>query len=437
MSKENFASIMERLSKQEGTIRLFVIVGLFNFGMNFLITADYVQFRAIMEFAGITSSIKESVLLAGALVALGVGTTSGGMLSDSLKHKFTREQMLLLGAIVSCVFIFSLPLATNVVKEQQLRFSLIMLLLVLGHFFIGCAYAPWLAFFPELFNRNEKVAAAICVNFIGAFGAAIATVSFSRLIDKKIPWIIWLIIGGALLSTALLTAIFQPTRKKMDKEQLETRIEVERENNGEIFAKSSWLLLFLVGSLWAFSSHLVETGLIDSLTKRFSVSNTMAAVSSNILMGGFVVFLLIPAFILTTKLEKISGSILTSGIYALFCLLLTVMKTFNWIYFIVLLGAFGNILLSIFQFTLPAESVPQGKEGTYLGLFFAFTSMAKPVATVIQGVILEGKESNETIKQLGGYPWVFLLAAAIMLVTIIPLVLIKTKKKKKRVLGET
>jgi len=433
MSKESFSEAMRLLKREENHLGYYIIVSLFSFGANFLITADYVHFREIMKLAGITSSIKASVLLAIALVALSSGAIIGGIISDKMKTSFpTRELIILIGTIFAALFILGMPLATTTSSlSSATKFKLILFLLTASHFFLGVAYAPWLAFMPLLFTKSEKVIAAISINIFSAFGAAIATISFSRLIDRKMPWVIWLIIAGVLLISGIITAAFQPSNKKKKPEQLiEQKHESQRLVKEKPMTRSSWVALLLVGSFWAFSSHLVETGLIDSLTNRYNVLSTTAAMSSNILMGVYIVLLLVPVFLLAAKVEKFLGGIITSGIYGLFCLLLAAMPAFQWIYFIVFVGGLGNILLSIFQFTLPAESVRKGKEGTWLGLFFAFATITKPFATMVQGVLLEGREHNQSISLFGGYPWVFLLAAIVMLASIIPLSILKQKNSR-------
>ena len=177
----------------------------------------------------------------------------------------------------------------------------------------------------------------------------------------------------------------------------------------------SWILLLIASSFWAFGTHLVETGVVDSLIERFGVSDTKASFASNILMGIYVALLIVPLLIIGNKLGKIRSSVIACVTYGVFCLLLAIMKNFNLIYFIVIIGGIGNIFISTFQIALPADIVPKERAASFLGMFFVFGSAVKPIAYIIQGFILEDQVKNTTLAIFGGYPWVFLIAAIIML----------------------
>ena len=190
-----------------------------------------------------------------------------------------------------------------------------------------------------------------------------------------------------------------------------------------------WILLLLTSTFWAFSSHLVETGIVDSLIERFSISDTKASLTSNILMGVYIVVLLVPVIILINRVGKIRASILASIFYGIFCMLLSTMIQFQSIYYIVLIGGLGNIMLSTLQIALPADIAPRGREASFMGVFFVFGSIVKPFATLIQGVVLEGNESNISLSQFGGYPWVFLIAGISSFCSIFLLLLILNIRK--------
>jgi MFS family permease len=238
-------------------------------------------------------------------------------------------------------------------------------------------------------------------------------------------WIVTAVIFGV---SALITSLLIPKTNTLEKSNVKVTDIWKIPQTIWRLGGKNWILLLIVGCFWGFSSHLVETSIVDSLVKRFNIMDTKASLTTNILMGGYIILFLLPLIWSTNKIKYKWTSIITSGIYCLFCILLAILPKFNWIYFIVLFGGIGNILLSTLQIALPANRVPKGKEASFLGIFFVFGTILKPVATLIQGLILENKEANTNVGIFGGYPWVFLIAGLIMLLTIIPLSLIQDKK---------
>jgi len=159
-----------------------------------------------------------------------------------------------------------------------------------------------------------------------------------------------------------------------------------------------WIIILLVSLCWSFGSHLIETGVVDSLIERFQVNNMKASLASNILMGGYVVLLFIPLLSLMRKIKKVFSSIIA--------------------------GAASNLLLSTMQIALPADFVPKGKEASFLGIFYVFGTITKPIATLVQGLLIENKEASIGLTSFGGYPWTFIFAAIAFLVAIVLLLTI-------------
>ena len=132
------------------------------------------------------------------------------------------------------------------------------------------------------------------------------------------------------------------------------------------------------------------------------------------------------------KKGKITISIYASVIYGIFCILLALIQDINTIYLVMIVGAIANILLSIIQIAMPADMVEKGKEASFYGIFFVFGTITKPIASLIQGFIIENNETNKTLWVWGGYPYTFLIAAFACLISIIFLLAIKQREIKKK-----
>ncbi len=411
-------------------LRLYLTTSVFSFGYNFVTTAEYVNFRQIMEQIGLASSTKISVLLMCSLFALCLGTIIGGTISDSLRTRFGhRAPLILIGGFVGSLLFLLIPLVTQLGNNWNIKYAFLLLIFILAHIFIGIAFAPWLALVSDLFKKEERIGAGVSINILSAVGAAIAVIIFSRLIESGLSWVIWIITGLIFGSSVLITVLLMP-KNNPDYEPIgKTKDVLKIPAVIWKYGGKPWILLLLTSTFWAFSSHLVETGIVDSLIERFSISDTKASLTSNILMGVYIVVLLVPVIILINRVGKIRASILASIFYGIFCMLLSTMIQFQSIYYIVLIGGLGNIMLSTLQIALPADIAPRGREASFMGVFFVFGSIVKPFATLIQGVVLEGNESNISLSQFGGYPWVFLIAGISSFCSIFLLLLILNIRK--------
>ncbi|MBN1330660.1 MAG: MFS transporter [Candidatus Heimdallarchaeota archaeon] len=420
----------ERIVLSFSLVKRYFSISLFAFGFNFLTTLEYVHFRPIIREIGIILEFKISILLSSALIALCFGALIGGVINDSIRTKFgQRMPSILIGTIITSSLLLIIPLFTELLNNTTLIFILLLIILIISHISLGFAYSPWLALLPDLFSKKERISAAIVITIISAAGAAIGNIVFSVLVDNNLSWVIWIITGSILAITGIITVLLIP------KENPDVCMETKKRDILRIphlilnHGGRNWLLLLTVSCFWAFGTHLIETSIVDSLTMRFTDYNeTTASFASNILMGVYVAILILPLLWLGNKINKRNSSILASVFYSIFCVLLAIMKGFNWIYFIVIIGGIGNILISTLQIALPAEMVPKGREASFLGAFFVFGTIVKPLATLIQGLMLDVNIKNSSVSIIGGYPWVFILAAIIVISSIIFLLLIKEKR---------
>lgn len=425
INKKQSSSLLSRK-----LLKLYLITGIFSFGYNFVTTAEYVNFRQIMRSIGFTSSTEISIILMSSLFALCLGTIIGGTISDSLRTKYGhRAPLILLGGAVSSFLFLLIPLVTQLANNLNIKFGFLMLLFVLAHIFIGIAFAPWLALVSDLFKKEERTGAGVTINVLSAAGAAIAVLIFSKLIDSGLSWIIWIITGLVFGISVIITVVLMPKRNPDYEPKGQTRDILRIPAIILKYGGKPWILLLLASSLWAFSSHLVETGIVDSLIERFSISDTKASLTSNILMGVYIVVLLIPIILMINRIGKVKASILASIFYGIFCIMLSTMSQFKSIYYIIIIGGLGNIMLSTLQIALPADIAPKGREASFMGVFFVFGSITKPFATLIQGIVLEGNKKSISLSNFGGYPWVFLIAGICCFCSIILLLFVLKIKK--------
>ncbi|NHJ41245.1 MAG: MFS transporter [Asgard group archaeon] len=430
MQKE-LSGIGIEINKSKVERKYFFIIGIFSFGFNFITTAEYVFFRKIMSDINITSAIQISILLGCSLFSLCIGALIGGILNDSMRSKYgQRAPAIFLGSLITACLFLIIPLVTKVLSNFSIIYALLLVILIISHITLGFAYSPWLALIPDLFTKKERFNAGIALNVFSALGAAFAVLLFSYLVDNNLSWLIWIITAIVFGSSAIITALLIPKINPDEKSKINISDVWKIPKTIWQHGGRNWVFLLIIGVFWAFSSHLVETSIIDSLVMRFNETESKASLSTNILMGGYIAVLLIPILIISNKISKKRVNKITVIIYFSFCIFLALIPNFNWIYFIVLFGGIGNILLSTIQISLPAEQVPKGKEASFLGVFFVFSTIAKPFATFIQGVLLENNETNTSIKIFGGYPWIFLLAGLMMILTLIPLSFIGDMKNK-------
>lgn len=410
-------------------IKNSLAVSLFSFGFNFVTTAEYVYLEDIFMSIGLNDELKTSSFLTAALIALCLGAAIGGILNDKIRSRFgQRIPSIFIGSLIGAIIILAIPFLTQLINNLDALYYLLLAAFIVSHLFLGAAYSPWLALVSDLFSKKERITACIAINIISAIGAAIAVIIFSVCIDKNISWLIWFIVGIVLLITTVITVILLPKRNPDEKPEVKYRDMIQIPKVIWKYGGITWTLLLCVNAFWSFSSHIIETSLVESLKNRFNVTALMASISSNILMGIYIVILLLPIIWLINKLRKIKAGIVTSVVYSFFCFLLALQKNFNAIYFIMIFGAIGNILLSTIQIALPADIVPKGREASFMGVFFVFGTVMKPLATLVKG-LLKGFYESSTIIAIENYQSLFFLSSVICLLTIIFLTIILKKQK--------
>ncbi|MHA1557798.1 MAG: MFS transporter [Candidatus Heimdallarchaeota archaeon] len=434
--QENDFEKTDKITVTKKLVKFLFAVGIFSFGYNFVTTAEYVHFRKILEDVGFESSILVSVLFSISLIALCIGAVFGGIISDKIRSKFgQRIPSIFLGSVGAGILFITIPLITQVSRNLTTIFILLSITFTIAHLLLGGAYPAWFSLLSDLFKKKERTLASVVITIFSATGAAIAIMIFSKLVDNGFSWIIWIITGLALAIGGVLTSILIP------RENPEEPSNVKLSDVGRIpkliwkYGGLPWVLLLVVNTFWGFSSHLVETGLVDSLVNRFSVLGTTASLASNILMGIYIAIFLLPIIWLVNRIGKITASIIASFCYAVFCLLLAFMNNFNAIYYIVVIGGVSNILISILQIALPADIVPKGREASFMGIFFVFSTAIKPLATLVQGFLLEGNENIKTLAIFGGYPWSFVLASISCAIAMIIMLTMYGRKQKKRIMN--
>jgi len=300
---------------------------------------------------------------------------------------------------------------------------------MISHITLGVAYAPWLALIVDLFKKKERVIIGTLITIVNAIGAGVALLIFSKLIDNNRSNIVWIIAGIVFGSTAILTSILLPKKNPNFEPTIKIKEIIKIPKIIWKFGGKTWTILLIISTLWAFSTHLVETSIVNSLVDRFRVTQTIASTSSNLVMGIYIAVLLVPIILILNKMKKNHSAIIASILYGFFCLALALMKNPNAIYAIMVIGGAGNIMISILSIVLPADKVPIGKEACFLGMFFIFGTIIKPFATIIQGLILNNKIDNMTLNVFGGYPWVFLIAALVCFMSMILIGFMNEKAK--------
>ncbi|TFG01718.1 MAG: MFS transporter [Promethearchaeota archaeon] len=400
-------------------MKLLFASSFFNFGYNFVTTAEYVYFWKILEQAGLKNSTLNGLLLAVSLVALCLGAMIGGSINDHIRSKFGQRAPSIFLGTITCSFLFLLiPLITELIPQTTAVFVLLLIIFILAHFALGSAYAPWLALVSDLFRKGERTWAGIGINVLGAGGAATAILIFAFIIDNNLSWVIWIITALALAISAIVTVLLIPRTNPTY--ELESKIKDVWKVPKIIwkYGGRTWSLLLLVNSLWSFGSHLVETGAVDSLTSRFSVEDSTASFAY-LLMGVYVVIFLIPIIRVINKIGKVQASMLASLIYGIFCFTLGTMTNFKLIYIITIIGGIGNILMSTLQIAMPADVVPRGREASFFGAFFVFGTFVKPLASLFEGYLLDvGGRDSISPGNFGGYPWTFIFAGISCIIAI-------------------
>lgn len=371
--------------------------------------------KAIPDNSGLELQVFSTVRTIATIVFM-ISLVVGGAISDDIRSRFgNRAPMILFGAIIAGIGYMSLPIfvgGTNMLLVVILC-SLVFIVINIG---LGFALAPDYALISELFVKEERGWAGLGFAGIGLIGTGIGF-GLSIIASKTSPIESWInlcfLAGLTIIILGLLTFILIPKYNPpfpadgTISDILATPRYLFEMGSGNS-ANRDFLLMFVIGILWGGGGYVIDTYFASFLGDLQSASFTTIVPANMLIVIGVMAALFAgPVGIVIAKLGKIKSGMLGSIMLGFFTFI--VAQSFMWsdnaIYSVTVILSAGTIFITAVNVSLPADLVPRGKEGQFMGLFLIAANLMTPVVGFVATLISVQYKTDV----LGGFSTLFLL----------------------------
>ncbi|MFX0115928.1 MAG: MFS transporter [Candidatus Hodarchaeota archaeon] len=297
--------------------------------------------------------------------------------------------------------------------------SLIVMIILFGAIYVcnGIVSSPNNALLSELFEKNMRGWAALTRTLFVTLGSGIAIFVFPAMADRGTYEEMFMVIGIVLFICSGIVALFVP-RLNPDFEPDETIPDIiatpqylARYGRGD-FGK-----LLVCQVFWALGTGAVNYFWVAYLYWKFDVSAEEIA-GILIVLSIAAALAALPIGIMVATIGKVNTGIISSLLYCIFVFLLSTAKSIEPVYFYVVIGGIAAIGLTTVQGSLPADLVPEGKEGQFMGINTVFSLFPDPITLSIAAVALT------VFPEKRAYQILFAIVILEILVAVIALVFI-------------
>lgn len=373
------------------------------------------------DTAAATATFVYSALKTISVVAFMFALIIGGAISDDLRTRFgNRVPMIMLGATIAGIGYIILP---YIVVGNNPDYILVAggLTYIFIYTGLGFALAPEYALISELFTKEERGWAGMGFAGIGLIGTIIGVVLQEIYVSpfgpeklnapELVQWnTIGLVAGMMIIVLGLLTFIMTPKINPpfpsdgVIQDIINTPKYLFQLGSGD--ANKDFLLMFIVGMFWGGGGFIISSYLpifIDNLGNKTTIISTDVL----LIMGVSGALFAGPVGVMIAKLGKVKSGMLGSLVLGFFTFMFA--QSFSWgnnqIILLSILAGFGLIFITAVNISLPADLVPRGKEGQFMGLFIVAANLSVPVVGTVVTIIL-----SSTTDSLLGLSTVFLMS---------------------------
>ncbi len=384
----------------------YVTMNVYWFGLAFMWNGLHPIILPALLLRLVPETLKNTYLggmtFAGLVLAMVIQPLSGA-LSDRTRSRWGRRRpWILAGTLLSLLFLAVMAWAGGLWG------------LVAGYLLLqlasNTAHGPAQGLIPDLVPGERRGLASGIKNLFDMGGLIVTSLVAGRLMGDSNPLLAFVIIGGVLLVSALVTIL--GTREQPapgggeggDGVSLRglLRVDLRRYPDYTALLISRFLILLGVYAVQGFAQYAIRDWL--------GVSDS-AAVTGNLLatIGLALTLLVFPAGLLSDRIGRRRLNIFGGGLASLGILLLVLARSVTSLYiFGAVIGMATGIFLSV-NWALATDLVPQEEAGKYLGLSNLATAGAG-AASRLAGPLIDGVNALRPGAYLG-YPAVFVLAS--------------------------
>ncbi|MDF2699812.1 MAG: Major Facilitator Superfamily transporter [Haloplasmataceae bacterium] len=333
-----------------------------------------------------------------------------GFISDRLNTRFgKRMPFILIGMPLAGVLLFLLPNYTSLNS---------LILLIIGMNLAMLLYrSPVISLMPDITPKEKRGKANSIINFVGGFGAVIATLFGLTLFEKKEQYPFY--IAGVLVLISFIV-IFISIKEKRDV------IEYEKQDKNEgIFSsfKNGFNRKEVVLILLAICSWFIAYNGIQTFFSRYGrlfleISDSEIGLTLTCMSLPFLLFAL-PAGLIGSKYGK--KKTMAVGLIGVILMMPVLVFTRDLMIIRICFVIIGLswALVNINSFPFVANLAPIGKIGAYTGLYYLFSTFARIVSPPLLGFVID----------LTSFGSMFIYSGVFFLIALILLFYVKVDKK--------
>ncbi|MFW9930119.1 MAG: MFS transporter [Candidatus Thorarchaeota archaeon] len=412
-------------------VKIILSMGLFFAGFNLSLFFDTVLLKeflcspqiyscAVAEANKVSATSTYNLIRAMNLVIYMAALVIGGAISDDLRTRFgNRLPMIMTGSIIAGLGYLLMPFI--VFGANFAIFTGIIIYGIIGIGF-GFSLAPEYSLISELFKKEERGWAGLGLAIFGTLGTVIGLginiFLVGPFIDNQpgeINWkLILLLVGIIIIFMGFLTFIFTPRLNppfpadSTLQDIINTPKYLLSLGQGNKCNRDFFLMIF-VSMLWGGAGFILGTNLPSFIYElKLEHYASFDAGTFLMVMGIAGAVFAAPAGVVIARIGKVKGGMFASGLFTFFALILTV--NLFWgdlqIVFLALLGGLATIFITTVNVSLPADLVPRGKEGQFMGIFVVASALLGPILGIISFIII-----SNSINVLTGYSLVFIFSA--------------------------
>jgi maltose/moltooligosaccharide transporter len=333
-----------------------------------------------------------------------------GFLSDSTRTRFGRRMpYLIIGAPIAALFFALIPVLHLTIP----LFTLLIAAIVIMNVAMAVFRTPTVALMPDVTPSALRSKANGIINFMGGLGTTLAFLggAFLYRANRGLPFYVGAVI--MLTAVAIVPLVIREPREHESESRQRTGVLA---TIGEITRsqEKSALFIFLAIFTWFTGYNAIETFWTTYGKEFLRIAESSAAAMLTYVSAAFLVFSL-PAGFIATRFGR-RRTILT-GLTVLLVFVLGGFFITNMTYLtaMLIIAGIAWALININSFPMVSDIAPEGRIGSYTGLYYFFSMLAAIAAPPIVGGLMD----------LFGHRTMFLFSAFSMLLALLCMLQVK------------
>ncbi|MFX0094244.1 MAG: MFS transporter [Candidatus Hodarchaeota archaeon] len=369
--------------------KLLLGIGFYALGFSFFGTFVNTYFTLYLGIQGLEQNEQglyvAFTLGAGAILYM-IGALLGGTFSDDLRTRLgPRIPLIIVSSVLAgFLMIFADPLLSVLGNGLPAYF-----LVFAGIFFLlGTSASPWNALVSDLLSKERRAWSALVTASLTTIGVGAGILVIAPLIkNAQNTSLIWIICGLVLIISTIVSAILIP-KVNPDFEPDATLPDLLKSPQYLFsFGKGDFSQMFWISLLWGVASTTLSSFFAFYVRSSLGFpENDLTLFMIITAATGLVVA--IPAGFLCNFLGKANTGILASLTMALFFLILFLIPGYNGMILSSIMGGIAGMLLTTVGVALPADLMPEGKEGQFWSFILISRQVSAPLALALGGILI-------------------------------------------------